>query len=379
MKIAIKAVQIAPGGGLTHLNKMIEWFGRLAPETEFLLLTHPGQERLFVDPPANFRYLSYRLPGINLGAQLWWERHVMPGIIQNHACDLLFEPGNRGTQKSPCPKVSLVHNIAPFFDEYRRYETNYQKLRLAMLKKATIESLRASQGVIFISEYCRKLFSRHINLSRTKSTVIYHGRLENPAPADEDILKKLRIETPYILCVSHIWRYKKMLEMVRSYILAAQRRPDLPPLIIAGTNYSPEYLGEIINVIQESGMGERVRFVGNVPESELASLYPNCRAFLFPSVIEACPNILIEALSSGCAIACSDRGVMPEIASDAALYFDPDNIEEFSSSDNHDRQGRTRQRRPEGKSREARHRFLMGETLHARLSIFSTRFWEQGR
>jgi len=67
-----------------------------------------------------------------------------------------------------------------------------------------------------------------------------------------------------------------------------------------------------------------------VPERKPRAIYASCRAFLFPSVLEACPNILIEALSAGCAVACSNRGVMPEIAGAAALYFDPEDIDDFS-------------------------------------------------
>jgi glycosyltransferase involved in cell wall biosynthesis len=332
VRIAVKAAQIAPGGGLTHLNKMIEWFGKLAPEIEFVLLARNGQEQLFVPAPRNFKYNYYKFPSLNLPAQLFWERHILPRRLRELGADLLFEPGNRGTLKSSCPKVSLIHNIAPFDDAYLKQETQYQKMRLSLLRQATLESMRASQGIIFISQFCQKLFGNLINMTGVKSTVIYHGR-----PDDDDIkgdngaLARLSISGPFLLSVSDIWRYKKILEMVKSYLISVANEDSLPPLVIVGANYSPEYFGEIEKLIARTDYGDRIIFTGRIPPGDIRALYQGCQAFLFPSVLEACPNILIEAISSGCAIAASDRGVMPEIAGDAALYFDPDDIGDFSS------------------------------------------------
>ena len=48
-----------------------------------------------------------------------------------------------------------------------------------------------------------------------------------------------------------------------------------------------------------------------------------CELFVFQSTCENCPNTLIEALAAGLPIACSSSGVMPEIAGQAAVYYDP--------------------------------------------------------
>jgi glycosyltransferase involved in cell wall biosynthesis len=332
MRVAIKAAQIAEGGGLTHLNKIIEWFGKLAPEHEFALLGRSGQESLFIEPPANFEYHFYRLPSLNIGAQLWWERNILPGLLTKLNADLLFEPGNRGTLASPCPKVSLVHNMAPFEDEYIREETPYRKLRMSVLRKATFASLQASDGIIFISDYSRRYFENSLDLSGRKTAVIYHGSLEDRNRVfKSETMRRLGISGKYLLSVSHIYRYKKIMEMVQAYIRCLETDNDIPMLVIVGKDYTPEYTAEIKKYISLRGHDDKILFTGGVPESDLISLYQGCRAFLFPSIIEACPNILIEAMSTGCAIGCSNRGVMPEITDGAALYFDPDNIDDFAA------------------------------------------------
>jgi glycosyltransferase involved in cell wall biosynthesis len=328
MRIAIKATHITSGGGLIHLNKIIEWFARLAPDVQFNLLGKTGQDKLFIQKPANFDYRYYYFPARGLAAQLWWERFRLPAILRELSCDLLFEPGNYGTMSAPCPKITLIHNLAPFDSNTIRCESLYQKARLISLRKATIDSMRTSQGIIFLSEYCRNHLIRYLDGTKVLTTVIPHGRPEDNLSADDpSVLKKYGIEGDYILSVSHIYRYKKIKEMVQSYILASERRHDLPPLIIAGTDYDPSYTNGLKTIIKDHHAQDSVHFIGSVDADDLQSLYKNCQFFIFSSVLESISVTLIEAMTYGCAIACSDKGVMPEVTDGAALYFDPDKVE----------------------------------------------------
>jgi glycosyltransferase involved in cell wall biosynthesis len=49
--------------------------------------------------------------------------------------------------------------------------------------------------------------------------------------------------------------------------------------------------------------------------------------FVFASSCENMPNILLEAMSAGLPIACSDRGPMPEILGEGGCYFDPESVD----------------------------------------------------
>lgn len=332
MKIAIKATHITYGGGLTHLNKMIEWFARLAPERKFVVLGKSGQEKLFVGAPVNFEYRFFKAPSLNLFAQVYWERYRLPGIVREIGCDLLFEPGNYGVKNVHCPKVTMIHNAAPFDDQYIKKENPYQKIRLKLLKKATIGGMRSSQGIIYHSEYSRDFYSGYIDNSRQKTAAILNGRPELVEPADDtDVLRRYGIQGEYILSVSHIYRYKKAREMVQSYLHALGANPDLPPLFIAGGHYDLEYVEQIKHMIRKQSRSDRVHFLGAVSESDLQALYRNCRAFLFSSVPRTCSAILIEAMTHGCAMVCSNRGVIPEVTEGAALYYDPDDIEDCAA------------------------------------------------
>ncbi len=324
MKVVIKATHIAEGGGLTHLNKMIEWFGKLAPQVKFVLMAKSGQEKIFVKAPANFEYQFYRLPSLHLAARLLWERFILRRILERIVPDLLFEPGNTGLMNAPCPRVSLIHNIAPFDSEYIGQESFYQRMRQKSLRQETLTNMKSSDGIIMLSKYCQEYFSEYIDDTKTKTAVIYHGGAEdNDTQSNKTELAGLNIPKEFILSVSHIWRYKKLEELVRGYLLALNENPQLPCFVQAGAVYDEKYMNGILQLVGKSPHRGKVKFLGNVDAGLLQALYQNCRGFVFSSILETCSVILIEALGNGCAMACSNRSVVPEVCGDAAIYFDP--------------------------------------------------------
>lgn len=331
LKILIRATHITEGGGLTHLNKMIKWFGALAPENEFTLIGKIGQESILIDPPENFKYEFHKAPSLHRAARMIWERYSLPQIVEKSGCDLLFEPGNCSAIPVSLPRVTLIHNIAPFAKEYVSEESIFQRMRLNTLRKITEKSLSVSDGVIFLSRYCEEYFSKYINSARTRTAVIYHGKPEDldqeSKVSDRAKLNSLGIPGEYVLSVSHIYRYKKIREMVKGYLLALEKTNNLPSIVIAGHNYDEDYMSLIRKMIRESNFSDKIIFVGSVDNNTLQTLYRNCSGFVFSSSLETCSVILIEALANGCAMACSDRSVIPEICENAAIYFNPDNPE----------------------------------------------------
>lgn len=324
MKITITATHISYGGGLTHLNKMIEWFAKLAPECDFVVIGHTGQNRMFIAPPANTRYQFHRLPSLGLPARIFWERFFLPRVINRTECDLLFEPGSNGKFRVDCPTVSLLHNIAPFSDENINEESAYQRFRNRWLGRMALASMRSSSAIIFLSEYCREFFAELVDLSQKQVAIIYHGKPDRAAPARNANLRgKHKIPKEYLLYVSHIYRYKKMYETVQGYLSAIDKDPTLPPLLIVGETYDYPYRDSITELASHSAYADRVIFLGAVENDYLQYLYANCRVFLFSSILETCSVILIEALSHGCVMGCSNKSVVPEICQDGAVYFDP--------------------------------------------------------
>ncbi len=72
-----------------------------------------------------------------------------------------------------------------------------------------------------------------------------------------------------------------------------------------------------------SGANARVRFLGFVPRSELAELYRSARIFVFPSLQENFPMVLLEAMAAGCAVVTTSAPGCLEVVGDAAVVVEP--------------------------------------------------------
>ena len=71
------------------------------------------------------------------------------------------------------------------------------------------------------------------------------------------------------------------------------------------------------------GDSERVRFLGWISDGELEGLYEAAICLAFPSLAEGFGLPVLEAMMRGLPVACSDAASLPEVAGEAALYFDP--------------------------------------------------------
>ena len=74
------------------------------------------------------------------------------------------------------------------------------------------------------------------------------------------------------------------------------------------------------------GPGERpagVVLTGYVADSELEWLYRNCFGFVYPSLFEGFGMPVLEALSLGAPVICSNTTSLPEVAGEAGLLVDP--------------------------------------------------------
>jgi glycosyltransferase involved in cell wall biosynthesis len=71
---------------------------------------------------------------------------------------------------------------------------------------------------------------------------------------------------------------------------------------------------------------------GYVTREELADLYAQASALVFPSLYEGFGLPPLEAMASGCPVAASNAGALPEVCGDAARLFDPTSPDEIAAA-----------------------------------------------
>jgi glycosyltransferase involved in cell wall biosynthesis len=121
---------------------------------------------------------------------------------------------------------------------------------------------------------------------------------------------------------------KNQVGLIRAFARLVRAYPQLNhSLVLVGkpTWFSPK----VQEAARESGVEDRIQFVGFVSDPDLLQLYNACDCFVFPSFYEGFGFPALEAMACGRTVVCSDASALPEVVDGAAILFDPYAIDEM--------------------------------------------------
>lgn len=343
MNIGVSALFQASGGSLSNLVRLLrEWDAAGALERHRVVLFAGGQTeralREAVAPAVLAKLVTIVDGGADRGLvrRLVAEQFTLLRRLREHRIDVLFSPANIVPWLSRIPSVVVFQNAAPFCESvtFRSLRGSRWWFRFQLLRLFVRASARKATRVVFLSQWFRDLFVSRYRFPPDRGEVIPHaGVSAHEARRDEALERAHGILGPYLLYVSHLNPYKNVLEVIEGFAaIARDPRHEPVHLVVTGMTNFPWYRRAIEERIAALGLGGRVILTGLVSQAAVDSLLAGCTAFVFASTCENCPTALVEALSAGVPVAASSVGVMPEVAGDAAIYFDPSSPAEIGNA-----------------------------------------------
>jgi glycosyltransferase involved in cell wall biosynthesis len=193
-------------------------------------------------------------------------------------------------------------------------------------------SLQMSHGVIVDSNFIKKQLLERFPINKEKIKAIYLGvDQEFSSDITFEEIKNFReahsLSSRVIVFVGAMEPRKNLINLVKAFRIVHSKEPDVN-LVIAGRR-GRDYPALKKN-IDENGLHAWVKILDYLSTRDLKRLYRAGTLFVFPSFCEGFGLPLLEAMASGMPVAASERAALPEIAGDAALYFDPDEPEEIA-------------------------------------------------
>jgi len=144
-----------------------------------------------------------------------------------------------------------------------------------------------------------------------------------PGLKNEQILSKYGLEEQsYILFVGRVSPEKGIHILLRAFKQIINNVPKDFKLVVVGSLAStfnsaqPSNYAKAMMRYAKEGLGERAVFTGTIDRNSLRILYSNAYCFVLPSLAEAFPMVLLEAMASGTPPIGSTAGGIPDIIVD---------------------------------------------------------------
>ena len=130
-----------------------------------------------------------------------------------------------------------------------------------------------------------------------------------------------------LLFVGSRYGYKNFENFIKAYAISNDLRNNYRILFYGGEKPG-KYEFEIIK--KNKLNNEQILFY-NDDHYDLAYIYSNVLALIYPSFYEGFGIPILEAMSLGCPVISSNGGALSEIGGTGVPYFDPNSIEEITS------------------------------------------------
>jgi len=313
--------------------------GRYAESlTRALVAAHPGRYALFYNrehgakPPVGLSHFPCR--SVGLGYKPWrmlvWLgqlarvgfNRLLPDAELFHATEHLLLP-LRST-----PTVLTVHDLI-----FRHLPDFHKHLNRWYLNLALPLYCRRTDHIIAVTEYTRRDLIATYGVPPQKVTTIHEAadRRFCPQPSEVIAAVQARYGLPrrYLLFVGTVEPRKNLTRLLQAFekIHAEGLADGLALVGKRGWLYD-----DFFAALERSPARSAVILPGYVPDGDLPAFYAGARALVIPSMQEGFGLPVLEGMACGTPVIAANSSCLPEIGGEAAIYFDPTDVEEMAAA-----------------------------------------------
>ena len=258
----------------------------------------------------------------SLYEQLLWQARRLSGELQDNKCDILFTT-DASTLCQFKPMVVLSQDLLSYEPGVMRtFGFGLSRLRLLAIYFLQNRAFRGAYGVIFLTKYAANTIQKSCG-KLSSYVIIPHGvddRFQNVVglcgwPSEDE--RALRC-----VYVSNAEMYKHQWSVIDAIGILRQRGLNVElKLIGGGSGRAQMLLSNSLGRIDPKG--NFIQQIGFITQDKLLNYLTSSDVFIFASSCEAFGITLLEGMSLGLPIACSNRSSLPETLKDGGIYFDP--------------------------------------------------------
>ncbi len=266
----------------------------------------PGQYKILIKPEYKelLELKNIQKIEVNCKNVFWWRVTTLFYLFRHSAWYINFANGPAIWRKS----IITQHDIYAFYNVYNNTGLYCLKRKCIALINAVV-----AKHIVTVSQYSKGTMIEKLPVKSKKISVIYNGwqHLKLTTP-DTGILDKKNLQPKnFYFFIGRLVNNKN----IKWIFKAADYNPE-DKFVVSGEVRNEKfdfYYGKHNNII----------YTGFISDAEMAALFQNCKAFLFPSLMEGFGIPPLEALYYKVPIIISNTSSLPEIYEDCAHYIDP--------------------------------------------------------
>lgn len=331
MRIAVNTRLLLKGklegiGWFTYEN--FERITKLHPEHQFFFL--------FDRPYSNDFIFASNVTPIVLKPQsrhpiLWyiWFEWAVKRFLEKNQIDIFISPDGYLSLKTNIPQLAVIHDI--------NFYHNPKGLPLITswyFNKYFPKFAYKAKRIVTVSEYSKTDIVNCYRVDEKKIDVVYNGANNVFSPLSEDEATETRVKisggAPYFVFVGAFNPRKNVDGLIKAYGIFREKTNSNIKLVLVG---EPMFKTKAIqNAFNLCTFKDDIVFTGRQEIHELRNIIGASFAMVYPSFFEGFGIPVLEAIKCEVPLAVSNTTSIPEVAGNAAIYFDPSNIESIADS-----------------------------------------------
>ena len=254
---------------------------------------------------------------------------VSDGYVESHKFDVVHFP----TQTAYLTELPSIYQ--PWDLQHLHYPEFFHKDIFAQRERDYRAFCKQARFVCVQAEWTRRDVIQQYRLPENKVVVIPWGSVldayENPTEeATRATIEKYSFPREFFFYPAVTWPHKNHGVILRALHILKTEHGLTPHVYFSGRSTSQRPM--LDQIVQDLGISEQVHFLGFLTPEELQVVFKTATAMIFASKFEGFGLPILEAFHAGLPVLSSTASTLPEVAGDAALYFDSDSPAELASS-----------------------------------------------
>lgn len=328
MKIGIDARFFNESGVGRYLRNLIKNLQQLDKKNNYFIFLLPKDFDKF-SSNKNFEKVLADFPWYGFA-----EQFKFPALLRKYNLDLAHFPHFNVPIFYTGKFVVTIHDLIHQHRQMGKTTTLnpvYFKIKQLGYRKVFKTAVNKSQKIFVPSSSVKQLLLTEWHIPSSKITITSEAvddkiiSLANKMTSTkiQAILKQYRINSAFIFYVGNAHPHKNVEGLIEAFLKLKMKHQNLQ-LVLSGYDHF------FWQRIKKDSKDPAIIFTGFVSDEQLVALYKSAQIFVMPSFEEGFGIPMLEAMACGCPVAASKTASLSEVGQDAAIYFNPGNIDDMT-------------------------------------------------